>query len=134
MRIVFMGTHWPQCPPCGSVSLTGHEIVAVWTQPDKTFRPWSSRFLLTSEGICGGARLARLPAARIKNATKLSKLFASHDADVAVVVAYGRILPDQFSQAPRRGCINVHFSLLPFVPRRCAGQCGRLLMASRKRV
>ena len=41
------------------------------------------------------------------------ELFASHDADVAVVVAYGRILPDEFLRAPRRGCINVHFSLLP---------------------
>ena len=40
-------------------------------------------------------------------------LFASHDADVAVVVAYGRILPVEFLRAPRRGCINVHFSLLP---------------------
>lgn len=50
--------------------------------------------------------------ARIKNDEALS-LFSSHDADVAVVVAYGRILPDQFLQTPRRGCINVHFSLLP---------------------
>jgi methionyl-tRNA formyltransferase len=50
--------------------------------------------------------------ARIKNDEALN-LFASHDADVAVVVAYGRILPDQFLQTPRRGCINVHFSLLP---------------------
>jgi methionyl-tRNA formyltransferase len=40
-------------------------------------------------------------------------LFASYDADVAVVVAYGRILPAEFLRAPRRGCINVHFSLLP---------------------
>lgn len=40
-------------------------------------------------------------------------LFASHNADVAVVVAYGRILSAEFLQAPRRGCLNVHFSLLP---------------------
>jgi methionyl-tRNA formyltransferase len=50
--------------------------------------------------------------ARIKNDEALNR-FSSHDADVAVVVAYGRILPDQFLQTPRRGCINVHFSLLP---------------------
>jgi methionyl-tRNA formyltransferase len=50
--------------------------------------------------------------ARIKNEEALN-LFASHEADVAVVVAYGRILPDRFLQTPRRGCINVHFSLLP---------------------
>ena len=50
--------------------------------------------------------------ARIKN-DEAKQLFASHDADVAVVVAYGKILPDEFLRAPRRGCINVHFSLLP---------------------
>jgi methionyl-tRNA formyltransferase len=50
--------------------------------------------------------------ARIKN-DEAKQLFSSHDADVAVVVAYGRILPEEFLQAPRRGCINVHFSLLP---------------------
>src|SRR4030095_7764276 len=50
--------------------------------------------------------------ARIKN-EEAKQLFASHDADVAVVVAYGRILPDEFLKTPRRGCINVHFSLLP---------------------
>jgi len=50
--------------------------------------------------------------ARIKN-DEAKQLFASHDADVAVVVAYGRILPDEFLRAPRVGCINVHFSLLP---------------------
>jgi len=40
-------------------------------------------------------------------------LFSSHESDVAVVVAYGRILPTEFLRAPRNGCINVHFSLLP---------------------
>jgi methionyl-tRNA formyltransferase len=40
-------------------------------------------------------------------------LFASHEAEAAIVVAYGRILPTSFLSAPRRGCINVHFSLLP---------------------
>jgi methionyl-tRNA formyltransferase len=40
-------------------------------------------------------------------------IFASYEADLAVVVAYGRILPAGFLRAPRRGCINVHFSLLP---------------------
>jgi methionyl-tRNA formyltransferase len=41
------------------------------------------------------------------------ELFASHQADVAVVVAYGRILPAAFLSTPRHGCVNVHFSLLP---------------------
>ncbi len=41
------------------------------------------------------------------------QLFASYNADVGVVVAYGRILPPEYLAAPRRGCVNVHFSLLP---------------------
>src|SRR4030095_438910 len=40
-------------------------------------------------------------------------LFASHQAEVAVVVAFGRILPEEYLRAPKRGCLNVHFSLLP---------------------
>jgi methionyl-tRNA formyltransferase len=90
----------------------GHEVVAVWTQPDKpagrghkvTFSP-VKEFAL-SHG------LEVFQPARIKT-DEAKQLFASHDADVAVVVAYGRILPDEFLRAPRRGCINVHFSLLP---------------------
>jgi methionyl-tRNA formyltransferase len=84
----------------------------VWTQPDKpsgrgkkvSFSP-VKEFAL-SHGI------EVFQPARIKN-EEAKQLFASHDADVAVVVAYGRILPDEFLRAPRRGCINVHFSLLP---------------------
>src|SRR5207302_11127343 len=50
--------------------------------------------------------------ARIKT-EEAKALFASHNADAAIVVAYGKILPAEFLFAPRHGCINVHFSLLP---------------------
>lgn len=84
----------------------------MWTQPDKpagrghrvAFSPVKEFALLHG--------LEVFQPARLKNDEALN-LFASHDADVAVVVAYGRILPDRFLQTPRRGCINVHFSLLP---------------------
>ena len=50
----------------------------------------------------------------LKIKTQAAKeLFASHQADAAIVVAYGRILPPDFLSAQRHGCINVHFSLLP---------------------
>lgn len=90
----------------------GHEVVAVWTQPD---RPSGRGHRVSFSPVKEFAIAHGLPVhqpARIKNDEALN-LFASHDADVAIVVAYGRILPDQFLQAPRRGCINVHFSLLP---------------------
>jgi methionyl-tRNA formyltransferase len=89
-----------------------HDVVAVWTQPDRpsgrgnkiTFSPVKE--LALEKGI------EVYQPARIKN-DDARALFASHDADVAVVVAYGRILPSEFLTTPRRGCINVHFSLLP---------------------
>ena len=107
-----MGTPRAAVPTLRQCVADGHEVVAVWTQPDKpagrgnkvTFSP-VKEFAL-SHG------LEVFQPARIKN-EEAKQLFASHDADVAVVVAYGRILPDEFLRAPRRGCINVHFSLLP---------------------
>src|ERR1044072_1555876 len=112
MRIVFMGTPHAAVPTLRQCLNDGHEVVAVWTQPDRpsgrghkvTFSP-VKQFAL-SQGI------TVFQPARIKN-EESKQLFASHDADVAVVVAYGRILPEEFLRAPRRGCINVHFSLLP---------------------
>ena len=112
MRIVFMGTPQAAVPTLRQCVADGHEVVAVWTQPDRpagrgnkvTFSP-VKEFAL-SHG------LEVFQPARIKN-DEAKQLFASHGADVAVVVAYGRILPDEFLRAPRRGCINVHFSLLP---------------------
>jgi len=90
----------------------GHEVVAVWTQPD---RPSGRGHRVSFSPVKEFAVAHGLPVyqpSRIKNDEAL-QLFASHDADIAVVVAYGRILPEQFLQTPRRGCINVHFSLLP---------------------
>jgi methionyl-tRNA formyltransferase len=90
----------------------GHEVVAVWTQPDRPAgRGHKVAFSPVKEFALSQGLTVHQPA-RIKN-EEAKALFASHDADVAVVVAYGRILPDDFLRAPRRGCINVHFSLLP---------------------
>ena len=107
-----MGTPHAAVPTLRQCLGDGHEVVAVWTQPDRpagrghkvTFSP-VKEFAL-SHG------LTVFQPARIKN-EESKQLFASHDADIAVVVAYGRILPEEFLRAPRRGCINVHFSLLP---------------------
>jgi methionyl-tRNA formyltransferase len=107
-----MGTPQAAVPTLRQCVADGHEVVAVWTQPDRpsgrgnkvAFSP-VKEFALTHG-------LSVFQPARIKN-DEAKALFSSHDADIAVVVAYGRILPDEFLRAPRRGCINVHFSLLP---------------------
>jgi len=112
LRIVFMGTPHAAVPTLRQCLDDGHEVVAVWTQPDKPsgrgnkISPSPVKEFALSHG------LNVFQPARIRN-DEAKRLFASHEADVAVVVAYGKILPDEFLSAPRRGCINVHFSLLP---------------------
>ncbi|HKG98169.1 MAG TPA: methionyl-tRNA formyltransferase, partial [Pyrinomonadaceae bacterium] len=109
MRIVFMGTPHAAVPTLRQCLSDGHEVVAVWTQPDKpSGRGHKVVFSPVKEFALSHGLTVHQPA-RIKN-EQAKELFSSHHAEVAVVVAYGRILPDEFLRAPRRGCINVHFS------------------------
>jgi methionyl-tRNA formyltransferase len=112
MRIVFMGTPEAAVPTLRQCVDDGHEVVAVWTQPDKPSGRGNKVAFSPVKEFALAHGLNVIQPARIKN-DEAKQLFASHAADVAVVVAYGRILPDEFLRAPRRGCINVHFSLLP---------------------
>ena len=112
MKIVFMGTPAAAVPSLEKILRDGHEIVAVYTQPDKpsgrgnkiAFSP-VKEFGLQNE-------LKVLQPTKIKTAEAL-ETFQSFNADIAVVVAYGRILPPPFLEAFPKGAINVHFSLLP---------------------
>src|ERR1700741_446979 len=111
-RIVFMGTPQAAVPTLRQCVADGHEVVAVWTQPDKPSGRGNKVIFSPVKEFALSQGLSVFQPARIKN-DEAKQLFASHDADIAVVVAYGRILPEEFLRAPRRGCINVHFSLLP---------------------
>jgi methionyl-tRNA formyltransferase len=112
MRIVFMGTPRAAVPTLRRCVEDGHEVVAVWTQPD---RPSGRGHKLAQSPVKEFALAHNIPIRqpqRIKT-DEAKQIFASHDVDVAIVVAYGRILPEEFLKTPTRGCINVHFSLLP---------------------
>jgi methionyl-tRNA formyltransferase len=107
-----MGTPQAAVPTLRRCVEDGHEVVAVWTQPD---RPSGRGNKVSFSPVKEFALSQNIPVyqpQKIKIA-ETKQLFASHDADVAIVVAYGRILPEEFLRAPARGCINVHFSLLP---------------------
>lgn len=107
-----MGTPQAAVPTLRRCLEDGHEVVAVWTQPDRpSGRGKKVSFSPVKEFALGHGLTVHQPQ-RIKN-DEAKMLFASHDADVAVVVAYGRILPEEFLRTPARGSINVHFSLLP---------------------
>jgi methionyl-tRNA formyltransferase len=112
MRIVFMGTPESAVPSLQRLLEDGHDIAAVWTQPDKPagrgdklHAPPIKDFALQHGLTVEQPKKIRTPEA--------ADLFASYNAETAVVVAYGRILPLEFLRAPRRGCLNAHFSLLP---------------------
>jgi methionyl-tRNA formyltransferase len=107
-----MGTPESAVPSLQRLLQDGHDIAAVWTQPDK---PAGRGDKMHSPPIKDFALAHNLKVEQpLKIKTQEAKdLFASYAADLAVVVAYGRILPLEFLRAPRRGCINVHFSLLP---------------------
>jgi methionyl-tRNA formyltransferase len=112
MRIVFMGTPEAAVPALRRLVDDGHEVVAVWTQPDK---PAGRGKKVSAPPV---KVLAQLIGLKIYQPSKIrtddaQSLFASHKADLVVVVAYGRILPGELLRTPKRGCINLHFSLLP---------------------
>lgn len=107
-----MGTPLAAVPTLEQILDDGHEVVAVYTQPD---RPKGRGNKLTAPPVKEFAlenNLKVLQPTKIKTADA-AETFKSHDADLAVVVAYGRILPESFLNAFPNGCINVHFSLLP---------------------
>ncbi|MCY7346098.1 MAG: methionyl-tRNA formyltransferase [Pyrinomonadaceae bacterium] len=112
MKIVFMGTPNAAAASLERILQDGHEVVAVYTQPDK---PAGRGNKLSASPVKEFALLHNLPIyqpLKIKTPEAL-ETFVSHNADVAVVVAYGRILPQTFLEAFPKGAINVHFSLLP---------------------
>jgi methionyl-tRNA formyltransferase len=112
MRIVFMGTPESAVPSLRRLLDDGHEIVAVWTQPDKPAGRGKKLHQSPVKEFALQHGLTVHQPAKIKT-PEAQQLFASPNADVAIVVAYGRILPSGFLSTPPRGCINVHFSLLP---------------------
>jgi methionyl-tRNA formyltransferase len=111
MKIVFMGTPEFSVPVLNSLQ-QHHDIIAVYCQPPRPAgrgkadrpTPVHARALELGLPVLHPASLRSEAAA---------KTFAAHGADVAVVVAYGLILPQAILDAPRFGCLNIHASLLP---------------------
>jgi methionyl-tRNA formyltransferase len=112
MRIIFMGTPEIAVPTLNKILQQGHRIEAVFTRPD---RPAGRHQELTAPPVKRFAEQHNLKVyqpAKIKT-DEVRSIFETISPDVTVVVAYGRILPPWLLEIPRRGCLNVHFSLLP---------------------
>ena len=112
MRLIFMGTPDFSVPILDALHSAGHEIVAVYCQPPRPSgrgkkerpTPVHSRALALGLTVCHPTSL---------KSPEEQATFAAHDAEIAVVVAYGLILPQAILDAPLHGCLNIHASLLP---------------------
>lgn len=112
MRIIFMGTPDFAVPSLNALVEAGHDVVAVYSQPPrpagrgKTVMPTPVHQRATALGI-----EVHTPLSLKDSAAQAA--FAALSADIAIVAAYGLILPRAILDAPRLGCLNVHASLLP---------------------
>ena len=112
MRIIFMGTPDFAVPALRALHAAGHEIACVYTQPP---RPAGRGKQLRASPVQVAAEALGLEVRSpksLKGAAEQAE-FAALNADVAVVAAYGLILPQAVLDAPAHGCLNIHASLLP---------------------
>jgi methionyl-tRNA formyltransferase len=113
MRLAFMGSPDFAVPALHALDEAGHEIAAVYCQPPRpagrgyALRPCPVQVAAEELGLA-----VRTPA-RLRGDLAEQQAFGSLRLDAAVVAAYGLILPPAMLDAPRRGCLNIHASLLP---------------------
>jgi methionyl-tRNA formyltransferase len=112
LRVVFMGTPDFSVPTLSKIVEAGHEVIAVYTRPP---RPAGRGMAEQHSPVHEAARNFGVPIVmpRTLKIPAIETLFAEHRADVAVVVAYGLILPKAILDVPRHGCLNLHASALP---------------------
>ena len=112
MRVVFMGTPDIAATCLKKILETGHDVVAVYTQPD---RPKNRGMKLAFSPVKEVALAHQLPVFQPENFRdeETVEQLRALQPDVVAVVAYGRILPQKVLDVPQKGCINIHASLLP---------------------
>ncbi len=112
MRIIFMGSPDFAVPTLDALVEAGHEVVAVYTQPPRPAGRGKGERPTPVDERAGELGIeVRCP--RSLRSEEEQQAFAELEADVAVVAAYGLILPQPILDAPMLGCLNVHASLLP---------------------
>ncbi len=112
MRIIFMGSPTFSVSALESLIKAGHEIIAVYTQPPKEKDRGHHIQKVAVHQRAEELNLTVYTPKTLKSEEE-QKIFRKHNADIAVVAAYGLILPKEILNAPKLGCINIHASLLP---------------------
>src|SRR3982750_2972118 len=113
LKIVFMGTPDFAVPALESLIDAGHNVIAVYIQPP---RPKGRGQKIQPSPVHEVALKNNIPVFTPKSLRRdeaAQMAFAAHAADVAVVAAYGLLLPPTVLAAPKHGCLNIHASLLP---------------------
>ncbi len=113
MRIVFMGTPDFAVPALHALVFAGHTIVAVYCQPPRPAGRGQSVRKCPVHAAADALGIEVRTPARLRTDPVAQADFAALASDVAVVAAYGLILPQVMLDAPRLGCSNIHASLLP---------------------
>jgi methionyl-tRNA formyltransferase len=112
LRIVFMGTPDFAVPTLLQLAAQGHEIAAVYTRAAKPAGRGMDLLITPVEREASRLGMPVFTPKTLRNEAAQAE-FRAHEADAAIVVAYGLILPKAILEAPRLGCFNVHASLLP---------------------
>lgn len=113
LKIIFMGTPEFSVPALRAIAASSHTVIAVYTQPP---RPKGRGQHLQKSPVHACAESLGIPVHHphsFKKDRDAQQEFIALGADIAVVAAYGLILPKAVLDAPRYGCINIHASLLP---------------------
>lgn len=112
LRIIYMGTPDFAVPALKALAENGHDVICAYTQPP---RPAGRGQKVMKSAVHQAAEQLGIPVHHPKSLKKddAPKEFAELNADIAVVAAYGLILPKAVLNAPKYGCINIHASLLP---------------------
>src|SRR3954451_20902929 len=113
MRLAFMGSPDFAVPALRAIHGAGHDIAAVYCQPARPAGRGQAVRRCPVHVVADELGLVVRTPARLRKDPDAQAAFAALDLDVAVVAAYGLILPQAMLDAPRRGCLNIHGSLLP---------------------
>ena len=112
LNVIFMGTPDFAVPTLAQIVSAGHNVVAVYSQPPRPAGRGMAPRLTPVHAFAENAGIRVLTPPSLKEGAAQEE-FRAFDCDVAVIVAYGLILPRAILDAPRFGCFNLHASLLP---------------------
>ncbi len=113
LRVVYMGTPDFAVPALEALIDSHHEVVGVFTQPDRKSGRGKKVTPPPVKVVADKADLDVYQPERLRGNDEAFSELADLEPDVVVVAAYGQILPERFLEIPRLGCVNIHASLLP---------------------